>query len=172
MAAAQHDLRDVAALLLDLGMSPDLHDHGQRPLHAAAASDSLGVAALLVERGAEIDARDWKYGDTPLGWALHLERPRLVALLGQSSRDVFSLAAAGCLERLRQVLAAEPELARAVHGNETPLFRLPADEDRAIQIVELLLAHGTDRTIRNGSGQTAADCAERQGFDAAADLLR
>ena len=172
MAAADHDLRDVAALLLDLGMSPDLHAHGQRPLHAAAASDSLGVAALLIERGAEIDARDWKYGGTPLGWALHLERPRMVALLAPSSRDVFSLAAAGCLERLRHVLAAEPELARTIHGNETPLFRLPDDEDRAIEIVELLLAHGADPTIRNGSGQTAADCAERRGFDAAADRLR
>lgn len=172
MAAAEHDLRDVAALLLDLGMSPDLHDHGQRPLHTAAASDSLGVAALLVERGAEIDARDWKYGGTPLGWALHLEQPRMVAFLAPSSRDVFSLAAGGCLERLSEVLAAEPELARAIHRNETPLFRLPEEEDRAIEIVELLLAHGADPTIRNGSGQTAADCAERRGFEAAADLLR
>jgi ankyrin repeat protein len=172
MAAAQHDLRDVAALLLDLGMSPDLHDHGQRALHAAAANDSLAVAALLVERGAEIDARDWKYGGTPLGWALHLERPRIAALLGEHSRDVFSLAAAGSKDRLAQVLAAEPQLARAIHGNETPLFRLPQEEDRAIEIVELLLAHGADPTIRNGRGQTAADCAEGRGLDAAADRLR
>jgi len=172
LAAAQHDLREVTALLLDLGMSPDIHDHGHRPLHAAAASDALGVAALLIERGAEVDARDWKYGGTPLGWARHHERPRMVALLAPFSRDVFNLAAAGCLDRLRQVLAAEPERARAVHGNETPLFRLPEEEDRALEIIELLLAHGADPAIRNDSGQTAAEVAEGRGLDAAADLLR
>jgi uncharacterized protein len=172
MAAAQHDLPDVAALLLDLGMSPDLDDHGHRPLHTAASSDSPGVAALLVERGADVDAREWKYGGTPLDWARHYERPRMVALLAPLSRDVFALVAAGCLERLRQLLAAEPELGRAVRGNETPLFCLPEEEDQAVEIVELLLAHGADPTIRNGSGQTAADCAEKRGFDDAADLLR
>lgn len=172
MAAAQHDLREVAALLLDLGMSPDIDDHGHRPLHAAASSDSPGVTALLVERGAEVDAREWKYRGTPLDWARHFERPRMVAFLAPFSRDAFALAAAGCLERLRQLLAAEPELARTVRENETPLFRLPNDEDRAVEIVELLLAHGADPKVRNGSGQTAADCAEKRGLDAAADLLR
>ena len=172
MAAAQHDLREVAALLLDLGMSPDTDDHGHRPLHAAASSDSPGVAALLVERGAEVDAREWKYGGTPLDWARHFERPRMVALLAPFSRDVFALTAAGCLERLQQLLAAQPELGRALLKDETPLFRLPDDEDKAVEIVELLLAHGADPTIRNGSGQTAADCAEKRGLEDAAGLLR
>ncbi len=172
MAAAQHDLREVAALLLDLGMSPDIDDHGHRPLHAAASSDSPGVAALLVERGAEVDAREWKYGGTPLDWARHFERPRMVALLAPFSRDVFALAAAGCLDRLRELLAAEPELGRSIREKETPLFRLPDEEDRAVEVVELLRAHGADPAIRNASGQTAADCAEKRGLEDAADLLR
>jgi ankyrin repeat protein len=172
MAAARHDLRDVAALLLDLGMSPNVDDHGHRPLHTTASSDSPGVAALLIEHGAEIDARDSKYGGTPLGWALHDERPRMVALLSPVSRDVFSLVATGNVERLRQVLTAEPELGRAVNWNVTPLFCLPEDDDRAVEIVELFLAHGIDPTIRNSSGQTAADCASKRDLDAAADLLR
>jgi hypothetical protein len=57
MAAAHHDLRDVAALLLGLGMSPDVNDREHRPLHAAASSDSPSVATLLIQRGAEIDAK-------------------------------------------------------------------------------------------------------------------
>jgi ankyrin repeat protein len=133
-------------------------------LHAAASSDSPGVAALLIERGAEVDPREWKYGGTPLDWARHSERSRMVALLAPFSREVFALTAAGCLERLRQLLAAEPALGRTVRENETPLFRLPDDEDQAIEIVEMLLAHGADPAIRNASGQTAADCAEKRGL--------
>lgn len=171
MAAAHHDLRDVAALLLDLGMSPDVDDHGHRPLHAASSSDSPSVAALLIEHGAEIDAKEPKYGGTPLGWARHHERPRMIKLLSPVSRDVFSLAATGNVERLRQVLTAEPELARTVNWSMTPLFDLPADDDQAVEIVELLLAHGTDPTIRNRDGETAADCARKRGLDDAGELI-
>ena len=171
MAAAKHDLRDVAALLLDLGMSPDVDDHGHRPLHAAASSDSPSVAALLIQCGAEIDAREPKYGGTPLGWARHHERPRMIELLSRVSRDVFSLAATGNVERLRQVLTAEPELARTVNWSMTPLFCLPEDDDQAVEIVELLLAHGTDPTILNRDGATAADCARKLGLDDAGELI-
>jgi len=171
MAAAHHDLRDVAALLLDLGMSPDVDDHGHHPLHAAASSDSPSVAALLIQRGAEIDAREPRYGGTPLGWARHHERPRMIELLSPVSRDVFSLAAIGNVERLRQVLTAEPELARTVNWGMTPLFCLPKDDGQAVEIVELLLAHGTDPTIRNRYGETAADCARKRGLDDAGESI-
>lgn len=171
IAAAQHDLRDVAALLLELGMSPNVHDHGHHPLHTAAASDSQGVAALLIQRGAEIDAREPRYGGTPLGWARHQEKPRMVELLSPVSRDVFSLAEIGNVERLRQVLTAEPELARAVNWGITPLFCLPEDDGQAVEIVELLLSHGTDPTIRNSDGATAADCARKHGLDDASELI-
>ena len=171
MAAAKHDLRDVAALLLDLGMSPDVDDHGHRPLHAAGSSDSPSVAALLIQCGAEIDAREPKYGGTPLGWVRHHERPRMIELLSRVSRDVFSLAATGNVERLRQVLTAEPELARTMNWGLTPLFCLPEDGDRAVEIVELLLTHGTDPTIRNRDGATAADCARKLGLDDAGELI-
>ena len=171
MAAAKHDLRDVAALLLDLGMSPDVDDHGHRPLHAAASSDSPSVATLLILRGAEVDAREPRYGGTPLAWARHHERPRMTELLSPVSRDVFSLAATGNVERLRQVLTAESELARTVNWSTTPLFCLPKDDDQAVEIVELLLAHGADPTIRNSDGATAADCARKRGLDDAGELI-
>jgi ankyrin repeat protein len=171
IAAAHHDLRDVAAFLLELGMSPDVDDHGYRPLHTAAASDSPNVAALLIERGAEIDAREPKYGGTPLGWARHQERRRMIELLSPVSRDVFALAATGNVERLRQVLTAEPEFARAMYRSLTPLFYLPEDDDQAVEVAELLLTHGTDPTIKNNEGATAADCARKRGLDDAGELI-
>jgi ankyrin repeat protein len=61
-------------------MSPDVDDHGHHPLHAADSIDSPSVAALLIQHGAEIDAREPKYGGTPLAWARHHERPRMIGL--------------------------------------------------------------------------------------------
>ena len=95
----------------------------------------------------------------------------MVNLLSPISRDVFSLAAIGNVERLRQVLSTEPELARAVNWGMTPLFCLPEDDDQAVEIVELLLAYGTDPTFRNSDGATAADCARKRGLDDAGELI-
>jgi ankyrin repeat protein len=53
----------------------------------------------------------------------------------------------------------------------TPLFCLPEDDDQAVEIVELLLAHGTDPTIRNRDGETAADYARKRGLDDAGELI-
>lgn len=182
-AAATRDRADVAALLLDLGTSPNIEGPApgkEHPLHTAAWNDSSGVGALLIERGAEVDYREFRYGATALGFAYHGQRQRMIELLGRYSRDVWNLTASGQVERLREVLAAEPELARAVHPTgETPLMRLPDDEEHAIEIIDLFLAHGADPTIRNKygdeqflNGLTAAECADKRGLDRVAELLR
>lgn len=182
-AAATRDRADVAALLLELGVSPNIDAPGagkEHPLHTAAWSDSPGVGALLIERGAEIDYRESNYGATALGFAYHGQRQRMIELLGRFSRDVWNLAASGHVERLRELLTTEPELAKAVHPTgETPLMRLPDDEARAIEITELFLAHGADPTVRNKHGDerfldglTAAECADKRGLYRVAELLR
>ena len=165
---------DVVKLLLDLGTAPDAQSaDGQRALHAVAWADSVPVAQLLAERGAEIDARDRKYSSTPLGWAIHLGKPKLVEYLSSVSSDVMSLVAAGKLERLRSVLDSEPSLAKTLHNDRTTLFYLSeADENLAIGIAELLLSHGADPDHANQQGLTAAGEAERNGMDALAQVLR
>ncbi len=182
-AAASHDRADVASLLLDLGMSPNIEaaEPGkEHPLHTAAWSDAPSVGSVLIQRGAEVDYREFHYGGTALGFAQHGQRQRMIDLLGRYSRDVWNLAATGKVERLRELLTVEPDLARAVHPTgETPLMRLPDDEARAIEITELFLAHGADPTIRNKHGDqgfldglTAAECAERRELYRVAELLR
>ena len=165
---------DVVELLLDLGTPPDAQSaDGQRALHAVAWADSVPVARLLAERGAEIDARDRKYSSTPLGWAIHLGKPKLVEYLSTVSSDVMSLVAAGKLERLRSLLDSQPSLAKTLHNDRTALFFLSeADENLAIGIAELLLSHGADPGYASQQGLTAADEAERNGMDALAQLLR
>jgi ankyrin repeat protein len=161
-------------LLLDLGTPADVADvNGEHALHCAAWADSVPVARLLIERGAQIDARDRKFNATPLSWAMHLGKPQLIDYLSTVSSDVLCLAAAGKVERLRSLLSAQPSLAKIRSNDQTALFCLPErDEDAAIEIAELLLAHGADPGFRNSKGLTAADQAERNGMDALAQLLR
>lgn len=131
------------------------------------------MTALLIERGAAVDVRDSKYGATPLGFAVYAQHPRTIDVVGRFSRDVWNLAFAGNVERLRDVLSVEPGFAKAAHPDgETPLMCLPDDEGRAIEIVELFLAHGADPTLRNEQGLTAADIAGRRALYEVAELLR
>jgi ankyrin repeat protein len=171
--AVERDRADIVRFLLDLGMSVEIEDeHKQRPLHVAASSDSLRVAALLIERGAEIDPVESNWGATPLGFAIYGQKTRMIKLLGRISHNVWELTSSGQIERLRELISAQPELAKIGGESNTPLMWLPDDEAHAIEIVKLLLAHGADPAIRNKEGLTAADCAEKRGLYEVAELLR
>lgn len=173
--AAARDDDDVVKLLLDLGMSPDIEDPEQgkqHSLHVAAYRDALRVAALLIERGAQVDPRETRHGITPLWGAIWHQRQRMIDFLKPLSRDVWALAFIGDVERLRAVLAAEPGLAKSSGDHETPLMWLPPDDARATEIAEMLLAGGADPAVRNKQGQAAADLASLRGLDGVAALLR
>jgi ankyrin repeat protein len=142
-----------------------------RPLHNAAYAGATNVVRLLIDRGAEIDPRDSDHGDTPLFWAFWGRRPQCVDVLAPYSRDTFALTCAGKLDRLREVVAAEPRLARARDEYDTILFYLPDDERVAVEIVKLLLANGADPTVKRPDGTTAADVAHARGLNEAAELL-
>lgn len=83
----------------------------------------------------------------------------------------FRLAWIGNIKRLREVLAAEPDLAKVVHDGGTPLMWLPDDDARAMEIAELLLAYGADPSVKSKEGMTAADYANQRGLYEAAELL-
>jgi ankyrin repeat protein len=128
----------------------------------------------LIAAGAEIDRRERKWNGTPLSWAIVLGRPQMVDLLAPLSRDLWSLAHLGLTERLDTVLGAEPDLAsrvRAQGDSPTPLFNLPDDEHKAVDIARILLRRGADPRMRNKSGQTAIDAARRRDLDEAAEVM-
>jgi hypothetical protein len=119
---------------------------------ATASENSVAIAELLLDHGAN---------------------PNVQMSDGLTvSRDVFCLAAVGKVERLRSLLQAQPLLAKTVRDDQTALFCLSdKDEELAIEIAELLLAHGADPSVKNSARLTAADEAERNGMDALAQLL-
>jgi ankyrin repeat protein len=95
-----------------------------------------------------------------------------MALLANHSRDVRALCRAGAVDRLRQLLTEEPDRAnREDRPGEPALFCLPDDEEKAVEICELLLSFGADPTFRNPLGQTPAEVARRRGLDEVAVLL-
>jgi ankyrin repeat protein len=77
----------------------------------------------------------------------------------------------GHLPRLRELFAEDPSLALEKIDGGSLLFHLPDEEGRAIEVAELLISHGADRFARNAEGSTAAEHAEKMGFDVLADLL-
>src|SRR5262249_26375907 len=60
----------AVALMLDLGFpAAPRGDDGGTALHAAAFAGSAETVRLLLDRGADIDARDTTWNSTPLVWA-------------------------------------------------------------------------------------------------------
>jgi uncharacterized protein len=173
LIAARQGRTDVVALLLELGMDVDIADETQqRGLHNAVAGNAIDVVKLLVAHGADIDRPTTQFGGA-MGFAAHFERREIAAFLAPLSRDIFDLTWLGMADRLRDLFAEDPHLANAVapRAGITPLFCLPDDEDAALAIATLLLAHGADPTIVNRDGLTAEQDARRRGLIDAADLM-
>jgi ankyrin repeat protein len=174
MIAATHRKQpEVVRLLLDLGMSPDIGEaHNYRALHHAADCGAVEIAKLLIDRGAEIDPVETRYGGTPLSHANFFRRSETVALLIPLSRNIRALCFAGAIDRLRELLSEDPSLAnREDHPGEPPLFCLPDDEECALEMAELLLSFDANPKTRNPSGRTSAEAARLRGLDDAADFL-
>ena len=86
---------------------------GQTPLHFAR---SRGVIDLLLERGADPDARDLDHRGTPAEWMLERQQgvgrwdlARYLVERGASA-DVFLAAALGLVDRLRELIEGDPSL--------------------------------------------------------------
>lgn len=171
--AAQRNRADIAARLLDMGMSPDVHGHDNfRPLHAAAMAGAVDVARLLLQRGAQVDPVETRFGGTPLSWALHYRQTQTAALLGALSLHPQHLVEMGNLARLQQLEDAEPGFIRAADTN-APLFpHLPDDADAADEIAQWLLQHGADPWRLQADGIDGIAQAERRGLIELADWMR
>ena len=73
--AAEHGNVAAVALMLELGFPIDTQregpdDDGATALHAASWAGSAETVALLLDRGADLDACDSRWGSRPLEWAL------------------------------------------------------------------------------------------------------
>jgi ankyrin repeat protein len=73
---------DALRTLLAHGMSPDqMNWQHQTLLHLASSGGHVECAAILLDAGATMTARDDDYRSTPLGWAARVNRPQMVEFL-------------------------------------------------------------------------------------------
>ena len=172
-AAIRLDRADIAAALLDLGMSADVGDSKSfRALHYTTHCGAAEIARLLIARGAEVDPFELRYGGTPLTHASYQGRAEMVELLVPHSRNFRGLCFAGAVDRLRELLSEEPDRAnREDRAGEPALFCLPGDDEKAVEVAELLLSFRADPTFKNPLGQMPAQAARRRGLDEAAAVL-
>lgn len=74
--------RELTELLFEHGMNPSRPDWlGVTPLHLFAGKGDLENAALYVDHGADLHARDEDLRSTPLGWAAKSGRTMMVEFL-------------------------------------------------------------------------------------------
>lgn len=116
-AAAHLDLVDVLGKILadDPSRVHERGGDGQTPLHFAS---SRRIVDMLLDAGADLDARDIDHRSTPAEWMLgDVERPdssraglaRYLVERGASA-DIFLAAALGLTARAREMLDANPSL--------------------------------------------------------------
>lgn len=173
-AAAQRNDTSAMHLLFELGVSPDVAAaDNTRALHIAARADALDALQLLIDRGAEIDAVETTWQGTPIGTATYCGNTRAIDLLSRYSHEIGTLTFNGKVERIRELVDADPSLARATPDGASLLLWLPQDDEpRAIEIAQLLLANGADPSVTDSTRRTPAERAERLAMFDLARLLR
>jgi ankyrin repeat protein len=130
-AAAVADADNEVRRLLAAGHPPDDPDtYGITPLMWAARDNALQAMTVLLDAGADVNARDTNNHWTPLLHAIHRQRPPAVGLL---------------LERGADPNAAAP-------GGLAPILMAADDADPAM--VRLLLGHGANPRIEGPRGAT------------------
>ncbi|KAH8724299.1 hypothetical protein GQ44DRAFT_750330 [Phaeosphaeriaceae sp. PMI808] len=104
------------------------------------------VVKLLLEKGADLELKDKKYGQTPLSWAVEKGHEAVVKLLLEKGADLES----------------------KDKDDWTPLSRAAKGGHEAV--VKLLLEKGADLESKDKDGQTPLGWAAEKGHEAGADL--
>jgi hypothetical protein len=137
---------ELAAVLIEAGAPVDgLPTSGETPLHGAASLGEAGVADVLIDHGADMEAIASYPGvpdGTPLDFAVHFGMVEVVELLVRRGAKVLSTrmaAGAGQLHRIE----SDFDSMRQNHARMLDVFRCAAVCDR-VEIVQHLLANELD----------------------------
>jgi ankyrin repeat protein len=105
---------EIVRILIAAGADPNHRDpvpKSETPLHWAASSDDVDVAAALIDGGADIEMPDGSIGtplDNAIGYACW-SVARLLVVRGARVDKLWHAAALGLLGRLEELMAANPD---------------------------------------------------------------
>jgi ankyrin repeat protein len=157
---------EVVQILIGAGADPNARNPGKQfaetPLHWAASSDDVDVAAALINGGADVEAPDGSIGtplDNAIGYACwHVAR--LLVARGAMVGKLWHAAALGMLSRVQELLTKRPT-PEAHDISQAFWHACDAGERRA---AELLYGHGADLNwIPDYAKTTALDAANSLG---------
>jgi hypothetical protein len=121
-AAAAGDLPKVRATLAEAPRLLNMKDgDGATALHHAAIHAHQEVVRWLVSQGADVNARDERFGATPTGWAIEYLR-ELGGCLGMEIEDVVLAMQRSEVDWLKRFLDRTPALVECVDRQGTPLL--------------------------------------------------
>jgi ankyrin repeat protein len=151
---------------------------GSTALHHAAGYGPLANIELLIDKGADVNAKN-RRGSTPLHWAIHDEaKVRLLVSKGadvnarqQQGRTPLYLAAmlGDSVQTMRLLLnaGADPNLASA--NGQAPLMMAASRGN--VEGIRLLIERGAQVNAKDGAGETALMAACTSGNAGAVRLL-
>lgn len=116
-ATRKGDIAQVK-VLLDKGAAVNAKTrYNQTPLFFACDRGYLEIAKLLIERGADVDAKDNFYNATPLTWAMSKKNKEMIALL------------------ITKVVDPSDALRESIQFNNKELFQLILDKGKATPVM-------------------------------------
>jgi ankyrin repeat protein len=173
---------DIEALLKKGAHVNARDENGNTPLINAADGCSIEIVELLVSNGADVNAKDSKYGDTPLLKALCSGQKGVVSLLVSNNADVNATNKAGrsplyeallwdnkidCIELL--ISKGADVNAKEAEEGRTPLILATAGN---IAVVQLLVKKGAEINAKMDNGKTPLSWAlDRCQIETAAFLI-
>jgi len=175
---------DVAKVKTLVDAEPGLvgarDDTGRTPLHWAARGIGISMLALLIDRGADVNAVD-RGGNAPIhslasagnteGVRLLLDKGAEADLASAEGETALHLAAeAGRVEVVRLLIARKADIERANRYGRTPLV-LAAREMGGIEVIRVLLDAGAKVDAPDKYGDTALSLAAWRGSADVVDLL-
>lgn len=113
-AVQSNDIDRVRSMLAaDRSLARARDDQGATALHHAAFEARREIIELLLQSGADINARDQRYDATPGGWALHYLRER-GGLLAVEIEDALHAIRTRDVDWARRLMTRHPALRKAV----------------------------------------------------------
>ena len=186
VAASYRGSADAIKVLLDGGADaepPEGVKVRHSPLLFASMSGDLETVSLLLSRGAKANPRRNPSGDSPISEAITFGHARVVRALIDAGAKVDLAEATGVnllhwatitnrADIIPALASARVDIDAIDQAGYTPLMYAATIDFGDTATLEALVAAGANRTIRNGSGRTALQQAERLGHAKLAAALR
>ena len=139
-----------------------IRNEGGTALHFAAIANDRAMADILLDAGADLNARDDTYQMTPIGWANEEGHVEMVQYLYQRGAevDLHRAAAYGLVDRVKELVKGPRRQVNALVGGWTALQL--ATVWGHPEVVELLLSRGGDPLLKDPYGRTTIEIARSQ----------